>query len=283
MYLRTLMGATSALVLAATATPALAQDNSGFSGPYVGVSLGHTFQNRDNDETIGFDRDLNGSFGDTVVTSAAGAPNAFSPGFCGGSATSANNYGCGDDRDGTQYAARLGFDVQRGNFVVGLVGDIGKTQISDSVTAFSTTPASYTMTRSIDWNAGLRLRAGYAVGGTTLVYATGGGAYAKVDHGFATSNTVNSFREISEDKDVWGWTAGGGVEQKIGKSFSIGVEYLYTRLNDDDYTVRAGALTTPATPANNPFLLSGAGGTDFRRSDNRFETHGVRATAAFRF
>lgn len=280
--MRILNGAAlGAIGLLASTAPAFAQDQE-FSGPYVGVSLGHSFQQGDKDETIRFDRDRNGSFGDTVVTLAAGAPNAFSPGFCGGSAVSSTNTGCRDDRDGTQYAARLGYDVQMGNVVVGLVGDIGKTQISDSVTGFSTTPASYTMTRSIDWNAGLRLRAGYAAGGRTLVYATGGGAYAKVDHGFATSNTVNSFTTVSENNDVWGWAAGGGVEQKVGKNFSIGVEYLYTRLNDKDYTVRAGALASPATPLNNAFLLGGAG-TDFRRSDNRFESHGVRATAAFRF
>ena len=279
--MRILTGAVLGTIGLLASTAAFAQDQE-FSGPYVGVSLGHTFQQGDNDETIQFDRDLNGSFGDTVVTSAAGAPNAFSPGFCGGSAVSPAN-GCRDDRDGTQYAVRLGYDMQMGNVVVGLVGDIGKSQISDSVSAFSTTPASYTMTRSVDWNAGLRLRAGYAAGGRTLIYATGGGAYAKVDHGFATSNTANSFTEVSENKNVWGWSAGGGIEQKIGSNFSLGVEYLYTRLNDKDYTVRAGALTSPATPLNNPFLLGNAGGTDFRRSDNRFETHGVRATAAFRF
>lgn len=280
--MRILTGAVLGTIGLLASTAAFAQDQE-FSGPYVGVSLGHSFQQGDSDETIQFDRDLNGSFGDTVTTTnAAGAPNAFSPGFCGGSAVSATN-GCRDDRDGTQYAARLGYDVQMGNVVIGVVGDIGKTQISDSVSAFSTTPASYTMTRSIDWNAGLRLRAGYAAGGRTLVYATGGGAYAKVDHGFSTSNTVNSFTEVSEKKDVWGWAAGGGIEQKVGRNFSIGVEYLYTRLNDKDYTVRAGALTTPATPATNPFLLGNAAGTDFRRSDERFESHGVRATAAFRF
>lgn len=274
--------ALGAIGLIASGATAHAQDAE-FNGPYVGASLGKTFQGRDNGETIQFDRDLNGSFGDTVVTGAPGAPNAFAPGFCGGAAVAAGNVGCSNDRDGAQYAARLGYDVQRGNFVVGIVGDIGKTQVNDSVSAFSDTPASYTMSRSIDWNAGLRLRAGYAAGGRTLLYATGGGAYAKVDHGFATTNTANAFTVTNEKKDAWGWAAGGGVEQKVGRNFSVGIEYLYTRLNDDDYTVRAGALATPATPATNPFLLAGAGGTDFRRSDNRFDMHGVRATAAFRF
>jgi outer membrane immunogenic protein len=273
-----LLGAASLL---AAIAPAYAQDapEEEFSGPYIGASVGYSFQNNDAGETILFDRDLNGSFGDTVVTSAPGAPNAFSPGFCNGAATSTANVGCANDKDGINYSARLGWDVQFGNIVAGVVLEGGKTDITDSVSGFSTTPARYTMTREIDWNAGARLRLGYVAGGRTLFYGTGGGAYAKVDHTFSTSNTANSFTGRGKN-DVWGWAAGGGVEQKVGKNFSFGVEYLYTRYNDDDYAVRAGPGTAPAT---NPFLLGNASGTDFRRSDTRFDHHGIKATANFRF
>lgn len=277
MYLRTLLGA-SALALSVAAMPALAQDAE-FNGPYVGGSLGLSIPGKQGGERIEFDRDLNGSFGDTVVTAPPASADAFAPGFCAGAALSATPNGCRDDGNRTQYAARLGYDVQFGNIVVGAVGEIGRNELRDSVTAYSTTPASYTMTREIDWNAGLRLRAGYAIGGRTLLYGTGGGAYAKIDNSFTTTNTANSFTD-SGKSNVWGWAAGGGVEQKVGSNFSLGVEYLYTRYGDDDYRVRAGAGTAPAT---NPFLLAGAGGTDFRRSDARFDHHGVRATAAYRF
>lgn len=262
--------------LCLVASPAFAQDKE-FSGPYVGGSVGYAFQGSDGGETIEFDRDLNGTFGDTVVT--AGGADAFSPGFCNGAATSTANIACANDKDGITYSARLGWDFQFGNIVAGVVLEGGKTNITDSVSAFSTTPAFYTMTREIDWNAGLRARLGYAAGGKTLFYGTGGAAYARVEHSFATSNTANSFTE-SGRSGAWGWAAGGGVEQKLGSSFSIGVEYLYTNLKDDDYQVQAGAGTAPAT---NPFLLAGAGGTDFRRSDDRFDFHAIRATAAFRF
>jgi outer membrane immunogenic protein len=267
----------SAASLVAIATPAFAQDAE-FSGAYIGGSIGYSFQPNDDAETIQFDRDLNGTFGDTVVTSAAGAPNAFSPGFCGGGAISSTPGACDEDDDGINYAARVGFDYQTGSIVIGAVLEGGKTDINDSVSAFSTTPAAYTMRREIDWNAGLRARLGYAAG-KTLFYATGGGAYARVDHSFTTTNTANSFTGRGKN-DAWGYAAGGGVEHKLGTNFSIGVEYIYTNLKDDDYRVRAGAGTAPAT---NPFLLAGAGGTDFRRSGDRFDFHGVRATAAFRF
>lgn len=272
------LGAASLL---AVSTPAFAQstDEPEFSGPYIGASVGYSFQGNDVGETIEFDRNLDGTFGDTVVTSAPGAPDAFSPGFCNGAATSSANASCDNDKDGLAYSARLGWDFQFGNVVAGVVAEGGKSDIRDSVSGFSTTPAFYTMTREIDWNAGLRARLGYAAGGKTLFYATGGGAYAKIDHSFATSNTVNSFTGRGKS-NAWGWAAGGGVEQKLGRNFSLGVEYLYTSLKDDNYTVRAGAGTAPAT---NPFLLAGAGGTDFVRSDDKFNHHAIRATAAFRF
>jgi len=147
------------------------------------------------------------------------------------------------------------------------------------VSGFSTTPASYTFTRSLKYSAGLRLRAGYTPNGKTLFYATGGGAYGKVRNSFTTTNTANSFTD-NGNSDAWGWTAGGGVDQKIGSNFSIGLQYLYTNLNNDDYVVRAGPGTAPPT---NPFLLVNSSGTDMQRSDDKFRYHSIRATASFRF
>lgn len=279
MRMRTLLGATAgALTLAVAAAPAYAQDapsEDEFSGVYVGGSVGYTVRGNDVGESILFDAGRDGSFGDTITTAAG--DNAFAPGFCNGAATSSANVACRNDKDDIEYYARLGFDKQMGKFVLGAVAEFGKSEVSDSVSAFSTTPASYTMTRELDWNAALRLRGGYTVGPKTLVYATGGGAYAKVDHKFATSNAVNSF-EITGDDNAWGWQAGGGLEQKLGRNVSVGVEYLYSRYNDDNSGVAVGAGTAGA---DNPFVL--AGGADFARSQNRFDFHSLRATAAFRF
>jgi outer membrane immunogenic protein len=264
---------------ALAASPALAQtdDRAPFDGLYVGGSFGGSGQSSDVGSRIAFDRDRNGSFGDTVTT-ATGA-NAFSPGFCDGRATSSANVSCGNDKDGIDYAARVGFDKQvHQNFVIGVVGEFGKADINDSVSAFSTTPDSYTMTRSLRYNANIRGRIGYTPG-TTLFYATGGGAYGRIRNEFFTTNTTNSFA-TNGSKNAYGYTVGGGVEQKIGNHISVGLEYLFTDLKDDKARVAVGAGTAPAT---SPFLLAGAGGTDFRRSDDQFRWHSVRATVAFRF
>lgn len=274
MRMRTLLGA-GAAALTLAAAPAMAQDGEpAFDGFYVGGSVGYTVQNNDVGETIEFDAGRNGSFGDTIATSTGA--NAFSPGFCNGAATSSANSACTNDKDDIEYYGRIGFDKQMGKFVIGAVAEFGKTEARDSVTAYSTTPAFYTMTRELEWNGALRLRAGMVAGESTLFYATGGGAYAKLDNSFSSSNTANSFA-VEGDDMAWGWQAGGGVEQKIGRNFSIGLEYLYSRYDDSDSRVAVGTGTAGAT---NPFVL--AGGADFRRSD-KFDFHSLRATAAFRF
>ena len=273
----------AALLAGAAAVPAIAQTTDDgtptYSGLYVGGSVGAAVQSNDSARSsILFDRDLNGSFGDTVTTSTGA--NAFSPGFCGGRALgNGADSGCTGDNDGVEYMGRVGFDIQRGNIVFGVVGEFGRAEVRDFSTGYSTTPASYTLGRDLRYNAGLRARIGYTPNGTTLFYGTGGGAYGRVRNYIATTNTANTFTTNGQ-QDAWGYGAGGGVEQKLGEHFSIGLEYLYTDLYDDKSRVRVGAGTATAT---NPFLLGGAGGTDFRRSDPHFRWHSIRATAAFRF
>jgi outer membrane immunogenic protein len=269
-------------VSALTATPALAQETTAdapFSGAYVGGSFGFDVQPNDVGERIRFDRDLNGSFGDTI--SSATAANAFSPGFCNGAATgntapAAGGRGCNNDRNDIAYYGRVGFDAQRGNIVVGVVGEFGKSEIKDSVSAFSTTPAFYTMSRELNWEASIRGRAGYAVD-STLFYGTFGPGYVSLDNSFTTGNTANTFSSNGNSKQ-WGITGGGGIEQKLGKNFSIGMEYIFHRYEDTDYRVRASG-----GPAGGPFTRGNAAGTDFRRGFDYFRWHSIRGVAAFRF
>jgi outer membrane immunogenic protein len=276
---RAVVGATALFA----AVPALAQTADGekrFNGPYVGGSFGISVQPNDAGESIVFDRTLDGNFGDTVVTS--GGANAFAPGFCNGGARGATPAGgCFNDKDDMEYFGRVGWDSQfDNNFVVGVVGEFGKSQAKDYVTGYSSTPASYQFGRSFDWNASIRGRVGYAAGGKTLFYAAGGPAYARINNSFTTTNGANSFTSNGGKHNSWGYTAGGGVEQSITRNISLGLEYMYNNYNDDDYVVRVGQGTAPAS---NPFLLGNPSGTDIRRSDDNFRFHSIRATAAFRF
>jgi outer membrane immunogenic protein len=271
-----------AALCVACAVPASAQfaEPKSWTGFYVGARAGFSPQLPDGDETIAFDTNLDGNFNDTVRTTTGA--NAFSPGFCGGRGVSTTPAaGCAKDEDSLDLALYAGYDFDLGGFVVGAIAEVGMGYSEDSVTAFSTTPASYTMTRRMKENASVRARAGYAFGQqrNTLVYGTGGIVFAKMSNTLTSTNTANAYA-LSGDDSVMGYRIGGGVEQRVHRNISIGLQYLFTSLADDGARVRVSRGTQPAT---NPFILANASGTDFARTHSKFATHNVSATVNFRF
>jgi outer membrane immunogenic protein len=266
----------------AFATPALAQDDAAqpeFDGLYVGGSVGANLFTDDEDARILFDRNLDGTFGDTVTTTAGA--NAFSPGFCGGGVTGATPplEGCDAQEGALEFSGRVGFDRQMGTLVIGGIAEVGTSDYRSAVSAFSTTPASYTFTREIEYLANVRARIGFTPEPVSLIYATAGVGYVSMDNSFATTNTVNAVTS-DFDEDSIGFVVGGGVEHKLSSNISLGIEYLFQQYQDES-TVRLGAR--PTTPATNPFLLGNPNGTDFARSDETFDMHSVRAVLNFRF
>lgn len=273
---RVLASSITVLLSAATiSSNALADDWSGF---HAGAYLGSVMDPDDNNDTILFDTNLDGDFADTVRT-ASGA-NAFSPGFCDGTAndrTPATS--CDNNSGGAEYGLRVGYDWQAGQLVYGVIGEYGMSDARDAVAAFSTTPAYYTMLRKVDAMFAVRARVGYSFGeDRNLVYATGGYVSADIDNFFETSNGVNTFVN-SGSSDADGYQFGIGFERRFGERLSIGVEYLLSQLDDDEARVRAQG---PAA-ATNPFLLVNASGTDFRRSDDDLDLDSLRLTASYRF
>ncbi|MGH8030515.1 MAG: outer membrane protein, partial [Arenimonas sp.] len=241
--------ATTALLLAC-ALPALAQStDADWSGLYFGGHLGGAEPTGNSGGSIAFDNNLDGTFGDTVNTSAGA--NAFSPGFCGGAAVGRTPAsGCRDDAGGGDLGVRAGYDRQSGRWVFGALVEMAGTDARDSVTAFSTTPAFYTMTRDLQSTVAIRGRVGYAfgAGGDWLAYATAGGVRARIENSFTTSNGLNAFDQRG-DSDASGYQAGLGLERKVLGGLSMGVEYLYTRLDDDgariDVTRGTAGVTNP--------------------------------------
>lgn len=269
-----------AMVAVAFGTPAMAQDTgvATWTGPYVGGSIGLARVDGKSGETLRFDTDGDGEF-DDVVTS--GGTDIFT-GYCGGRARSgAAADECVGDRTGTDWAGHVGFDMQFGSIVAGVVAEGGMADVDDSVTGFTNEPADYTLTRRLRENAAVRARVGFAMQ-NTLIYATGGGAYGKIKNRFGSRfNTTNAFDGTSKD-DAWGWTAGAGIEQKIGDNFSVGLLYRYTSLDPDNSEVVVTQGTAPATgPFTNPTTTSGQ--TVIGRSNDNFNYHSARLTASLRF
>lgn len=276
--LKTVSAASVALLLAGVASPALAQSAPDWSGPYIGVFGGFVQPREEANETLRFDRNLDGQFGDTVTT-ATGA-DAFGPGFCADQASGGATR-CDDDGSGVEGGVKLGYDMQFGRWVVGAVGELAGVDVEDSVTGFSTTPAYYSFTRKIDHMAALRARVGVAVG-PALIYATGGVAYGKVDNSFITSNSANSFTVTADEDDADGYQYGGGVEWRLAPNFTLTSEYIYSDLETGDYNIRVAS--NGATPATNPFILApNTTGTDMIRSSDSFKSHAFRLGMNVRF
>jgi outer membrane immunogenic protein len=246
-----------------------------WTGFYAGGQFGSGSLGDGRAEVVVFDKNLDGAFTDTVTT-AAGA-NAFSPGFCTGAALATTpGGGCSQDDHGIDAGGRLGYDWQHGRLVVGATAELSRVDLTDSVSAFSTTPASYAFSRKLETVGAVGARAGVA-GRSLLLYASGAAARGSVERSLATSNRVNTFVP-SDESGAWGYQVGGGLEYRLGR-VSLGAQYLFTRLDDKArYTVRAKG---PA-PATNPFVLTNPSGTDLRRADDlEFQT--VRFTTTYRF
>jgi opacity protein-like surface antigen len=79
------------------------------------------------------------------------------------------------------------------------------------------------------WLSTYRGRFGYAQQ-NWMVYATAGGALARVENNFAGPPG-----QLSEKHWHWGWTVGGGVEMRLTPDWSAKVEYLYVGLQDKSY------------------------------------------------
>ena len=271
----------AAALLAAVCAPAAAQDVSDWNGFYIGGNVGGSDVLDSSDDRILFDTNQDGAFGDTVRTVTA--LDAFSPGSCGGAANARTpNFGCVEDKGGAEYGIRAGYDWQFDRMVFGVVAEYTQNDARDSTSAFSITPAFYYFTRDLETTAAVRARAGYAFGerGDFLVYATAGAVRAEIKQEFETSNVANSFTPVEGDSDANGYQVGVGIERKVLDNLSLGLEYLYTNVKEEDFDVRVGRGAAPAT---SPFLTANPNGTDFRRSEEDFKVGSVRLTATYRF
>ena len=268
-----------ALAFAGLATPALADEVVGeYNGPYIAISGGLATHDSDRTDTIFFDTNRDGKYGEVVRTSTGA--DAFSPGFCSGSSTQNSNVTvpCTPDHDDVAYGVRIGYDNRYGDVVMGVMIEASKNDSTDSTTAFSISPAGYSFTRGIDYAVSARARIGYAPGSRGLMYVTGGPSYAKIDHRFTTTNTANSFTPVNPAKMVLGFQAGAGAEVGLGGGLTLGMEYLYNRYNDDKYYIQIRNGTAGPT---NPFVL--AGGVDAQPNDVRYDFHTFSAVLGFRF
>ncbi|WP_062015203.1 outer membrane protein [Aureimonas sp. AU4] len=256
-----------------------------WTGLYLGVQGGGAFQPDEGDglgilpsfgantAVPGLTAAANNGFGANTIGAAFGNSfsSEFESGFVGG--------------------AHVGYDYQVGDrFVIGVLADINATDVSYRDSAFSNTPAFYTVERSLDYLVTGRLRAGFLVTPTALAYATGGVAYGEVDTRFSTdspavagngrSTATARPAALFNDSDDVGYTVGGGMEVKVTQNVSFGAEYLYTNLGDGSSVARLDGGPFDGNASNGAATTGGF--TDFRTSGD-FDFHTVTAKLSYRF
>jgi outer membrane immunogenic protein len=199
--------------------------------------------------------------------------------FC--TTTNAGNYNCGTSTPAsdiltTSYllGGQVGYNYTYGHLVVGLETDFQRSSLSNNhvellETVFSPQfgPSQFSSAASekLSWIGTTRARVGFP-SGRTLVYATGGLAYAHVD--LATETKYNNIADYRGRNSLitTGWTLGGGIEWLLSKHSTVRAEALYYDL---------GNIAVDGRSPNLPQFVDG----------RDFQLHGtiVRAALNYKF
>jgi outer membrane immunogenic protein len=223
-----------------------------WSGFYAGINLGGTFGNREGIDSVG-------QAGPNIANIAGGA-----------------RLGSVDlKREGFIGGGQFGFNYKVASpWVVGLEADIAFTDI-DERRNFVTVPLTgigtqdNTFQTKMDYFGTVRGRVGYAWD-RTLVYATGGLAYARIDNNATFFGPAGQVQFIGGQRDTkTGYAVGAGIEHAWLSNWTVRAEYLFYDLGDN-------------TVGINVVSGSGGGGTGYNTTFHN-DGHIVRAGLNYKF
>lgn len=211
-----------------TKAPAMMAPAYDWSGFYLGANAGYTFGDREDIITTG-------QLAINVTNVAGGAR----PGLVR------------NTRDGFIGGGQIGYNWQWSpNWVLGLEADIQYVDIDRTntvVTAALPTlavpvgpPLVNTFRTETEYLGTVRGRLGYTWG-QTMLYGTGGFAYARVNNSasfFGPPATGGVQQFFGQDRSTkTGYAVGGGIEHMFTPNWSVKAEYLYYDLDDSNLNV----------------------------------------------
>jgi outer membrane immunogenic protein len=127
------------------------------------------------------------------------------------------------DADGITLGASGGYDFRYGDIIFGPTADLshdflyGENSRIEGETGYS---------GHVDFDGSVGGRAGFLLWDRTLIYATGGYAFADM--------TVKN-RSFSDSNTMSGWTAGGGIEYLWSNNNSLRFEYRRVEFSDESF------------------------------------------------
>jgi outer membrane immunogenic protein len=133
----------------------------------------------------------------------------------------------------------IGYNLQSGAWVFGVEGSVDGADLDDTRSSpFFPTLDRYTV--KTDLLTSVTGRAGFA-SGRWLIYGKAG--WAGADVSLDLLDTVLGVH-ASGSRWVNGWTAGGGIGYALNRQLSLGLEYDFTDLATDNWTVHCPACGT---------------------------------------
>jgi outer membrane immunogenic protein len=177
---------------------------------------------------------------------------------------------------GVTFGGYAGYNWQRccSPLVFGVETDFNYLNSSPTAFDIETGPTGNTETTSLksrmNWFGTLRARAGYVVHEDWLLYATGGLAYAQIDHTLSdncvlcgnSQFNLGPFEQSNKDTMV-GWTAGGGVEFLHDSHWVLRAEGLFVDLGSETHS-----YSPPGSQTIGP--LTATAGTAVAKWDDQF-------------
>jgi outer membrane immunogenic protein len=156
---------------------------------------------------------------------------------------------------GGMFGGRIGYDYTLGsNVVIGGIADLSWADLNGQtcVATFACNPAEDAFALGkMKWFSTVRGRVGIATP-NALLYATGGLALAGLQ-GSITNLTAPGDPTLTASHTHVGWTVGGGIEYRLWRHVTVGVEYLYVDLGQEHYDF---SNSLPGVP-----IVLGADGT----------------------
>ncbi len=133
--------------------------------------------------------------------------------------------------DASIFGGQIGYDVQRGNYVFGIVGDYAKGDLEDD---YSFGPSdAYSREAEIGAIGTIRGRIGYAVD-RWLVYGTAGVAFVEAEiKAVVGGGPDNPKMRPAKEDDFTTWVAGVGIEKQLGEGISLFAEYIHIGLDEE--------------------------------------------------
>lgn len=197
----------------ANAAPPMPAPSTMWSGFYVGANLGVLSQQ---------------SQLDSFLPNVGGAAN-----YCFTANCSFNDT---QTATGILGGVQFGYNFLSGQMLYGLEVDFGLSSAKDTVRS-PTTASGYTYNSEtgIEAFGTVRGKLGYMFTPSTVIYGTGGLAFAKTRDAVQHINTFTG-AAYSWAKADWrtGWTLGGGIEFALSPNLSVRGEALYYDLGHED-------------------------------------------------